>query len=95
MDFATRMPLTDARQIAVPTMIIVGDLDRTTPITQAELPGYIADLANTDKQWIIVPGGGHLLMIQKPRHRFFMEVAKWFSLDQPDVSLSIRSVGKE
>jgi pimeloyl-ACP methyl ester carboxylesterase len=95
MDFATRMPLTDARQIAVPTMIIVGDLDRTTPITQAELPGYFADLANTDKQWIIVPGGGHLLMIQKPRHRFFMEVAKWFSLDQPDVSLSIRSVGKE
>jgi pimeloyl-ACP methyl ester carboxylesterase len=48
MDLRTRMPLTDARQIPVPTMIILGDLDRQTPITQAELPGYFMDLPNPD-----------------------------------------------
>ena len=94
MDLRTRMPLTDARQIPVPTMIIVGDLDRLTPITQAELPGYFMELPNPDKQLIIVPGGGHRLMLQKPRLKFFLEVAKWFSLDQPDISMTITKASK-
>jgi pimeloyl-ACP methyl ester carboxylesterase len=94
MDLRTRMPLADARQIPAPTMIILGDLDRQTPITQAELPGYFMDLPNPDKQLIIVPGGGHRLMLQKPRLKFFMEVAKWFSLDQPDIALTITTASK-
>lgn len=83
MDLRTRMPITDPRQIPVPTMIILGDLDRLTPMTQPELPSYFADLPNSDKQLIIVPGGGHALHMQTPRLRFFTEVAKWFSVDQP------------
>ncbi|MCI0526956.1 MAG: lysophospholipase [Nitrospira sp.] len=94
MDFRTRMPLTDARQIPVPTMIIFGDLDRLTPITQTELPGYFADLPHTDKQLIIVPGGGHALMLQKPRLKFFIEVVKWFSLDQPEISLTLTTASQ-
>jgi pimeloyl-ACP methyl ester carboxylesterase len=94
MDLRTRMPLTDARQVPVPTMIILGDLDRQTPITQAELPGYFMDLPNPDKQLIIIPGGGHRLMLQKPRRKFFLEVAKWFSLDQPDISMTITTASK-
>ena len=94
MDLRTRMPLTDARQIPVPTMIIMGDLDRLTPITQAELPGYFMDLPNPDKQLIIVPGGGHRLMLQKPRLKFFLEVAKWLSLDQPEISMTITTASK-
>ena len=81
MDLRVRMPITDARQIPVPTMIIMGDRDKLTPITQTELPGYFADLPNTDKQFIIVPGAGHALHLQKPRMRFFIEVTKWFSFD--------------
>jgi hypothetical protein len=52
------------------------------------------DLPNPDKQLIIVPGGGHRLMLQKPRLKFFMEVAKWFSLDQPDIALTITTASK-
>jgi pimeloyl-ACP methyl ester carboxylesterase len=81
LDLFTKMPLTDPARIAVPTMIILGDLDRLTPITQANLPGYFAALPNTDKQFIIVPGAGHALTVQKPRLRFYSEVAKWFSLE--------------
>jgi len=83
MDLRVRMPILDPRQITAPVMIIMGDLDSLTPITQKELPDFFADLSNTDKQFIIMPGAGHALHLQKPRLRFFVEVTKWFSLDQP------------
>jgi pimeloyl-ACP methyl ester carboxylesterase len=83
MDLNVKMPITDPKQIPAPTMIILGDLDRLTPVTQPELPGFFADLPNPDKQLVIVPGAGHGLIMQKPRLRFFTEVAKWFSIDQP------------
>src|SRR5207245_10532585 len=77
----TKMPLTEPKKIAAPTMIILGDLDRLTPITQPNLPGFFAELPNTDKQLIIIPGAGHALTVQKPRLRFYGEVAKWFSVE--------------
>jgi pimeloyl-ACP methyl ester carboxylesterase len=80
-DLFNKMPLVFPRQITVPTMIIMGSLDRATPITQPELPGFFGELANPDKQFIIVPGGGHLLLLQKPRVKFYTEVYKWFSLE--------------
>jgi len=80
-DLNTRMPLTDPQKIAAPTMIILGGLDRLTPINQPNLPGFFAALPNTDKQLIIVPGAGHTLTVQKPRRRFYSEVAKWFSVE--------------
>ncbi len=81
LDLNTKMPLTDPKKIAAPTMIILGDLDRLTPITQPNLPGFFAELPNTDKQLIIIPGAGHALTVQKPRLRFYGEVAKWFSVE--------------
>ena len=81
VDLLTKMPLTDPEKIAPPTMIILGDLDRLTPVTQPNLPGFFAALPNTDKQLIIVPGAGHALTVQKPRLRFYREVAKWFSIE--------------
>ena len=38
-------------------------------------------LIAVDKQLIIVPGAGHALTVQKPRLRFYSEVAKWFSVE--------------
>ncbi|OGP89578.1 MAG: hypothetical protein A2156_13795 [Deltaproteobacteria bacterium RBG_16_48_10] len=81
LDLSTKMPIVFPQQITVPTMIIIGSLDRATPITQPDLPGFFAELATPDKQFIIVPGGGHVLHVQKPRLRFFTEVYKWFTLE--------------
>ena len=81
LDLNTKMPLTDPKKITAPTMIILGDLDRLTPITQPNLPGFFAALPNTDKQFIVIPGAGHALTVQKPRLRFYSEVAKWFSVE--------------
>ncbi|MDH7500123.1 MAG: alpha/beta fold hydrolase [candidate division NC10 bacterium] len=83
MDLRARMPILDPRQITVPVLIILGELDSLTPTSQSELPGFFADLANPDKQFTIVPGAGHALHLRKPRLRFFVEVTKWFTIDQP------------
>jgi pimeloyl-ACP methyl ester carboxylesterase len=77
----------------VPTMIILGDLDRLTPINQPDLPGFFADLPNPDKQFIIVPGAAHALITQNPRLRFSVEVAKWFSIDQPGWRMEVPGTG--
>ena len=81
VDLNSKMPLTDPKKIGAPTMIIVGALDRVTPITEPNLPVFFAALPNPDKQLIIIPDAGHALVVQKPRLRFYTEVAKWFGLD--------------
>lgn len=83
VDLLTRMPLTDPSKITAPTLVIFGEKDKLTPITQLELPGFFSGLANNDKQLSIIPGGGHGLMLEKPRERLQFEVLKWFSVDQP------------
>jgi pimeloyl-ACP methyl ester carboxylesterase len=91
VDLLTRMPLTDPRQIKAPTMIIMGEKDRLTPISQKNLPAFFAELANNDKQFTIVPGAGHALAIETPRARFQLEVLKWFSVDQPGAEIDLTS----
>jgi non-heme chloroperoxidase len=91
VDLLTRMPLTDPKQIKAPTMIIMGEKDRLTPISQKDLPGFFADLANHDKQFTIVPGAGHALALETPRARLQLEVLKWFSVDQPGAEIDLTS----
>jgi pimeloyl-ACP methyl ester carboxylesterase len=79
-DFATKTSILDPKQIKVPTMMIYGALDSSCTITQDALPGYFRDLATLDKQLIIVPEGGHALLLMKPRGKFFREVLKWLEL---------------
>ena len=86
-----RMPITDPKKIGAPTLIIMGEKDRLTPISQKPLPGFFADLANNDKQFTIVPGAGHGLHLEKPRARLQLEVLKWFSVDQPGAALDLVS----
>jgi len=88
-DLLRRMPLTDPKQIKAPTLIIMGEKDRLTPIAQKPLPGFFIDLANHDKQFTIVPGAGHALMLEKPRGRLQVEVLTWFSVDQPGAEMDL------
>ncbi len=77
VDLLTRLPLVDPTQITVPVMMIhgqyddVADLDGLLPFFQA--------LPNPDKQYVVVPGGGHMLHLQKGHARFQQAVAAWFA----------------
>jgi len=94
VDLLRRMPLTDPKLIKVPTMIILGEKDRLTPISQIHLPTFFAELANNDKQFTIVPGAGHALALEAPRTRFQLEVLKWFSVDQPGAEIDLTSAAR-
>jgi pimeloyl-ACP methyl ester carboxylesterase len=76
VDLLTRQPLIDASRITVPTMLIHGQYDDV-----ADLDGlwpFFKALPNPDKQYTVVPDGGHMLHLQKGHARFQQAVAAWF-----------------
>lgn len=78
VDLLTRQPLIDATRITVPTMLIHGQYDDV-----ADLPGlwpFFAALPNPDKQYTVIPDGGHMLHLQQGHARFQRAVADWFRL---------------
>jgi len=78
VDLLTRQPLIDASKITVPTMLIHGQYDDV-----ADLDGlwpFFKALPNPDKQYTVVPEGGHMLHLQKGYARFQRAVADWFSV---------------
>jgi pimeloyl-ACP methyl ester carboxylesterase len=77
VDLLTRQPLIDATKITVPVLLIHGQYDDV-----ADLDGlwpFFAALPNPDKQYTVVPEGGHMLHLQKGHARFQCAVAAWFS----------------
>jgi pimeloyl-ACP methyl ester carboxylesterase len=77
IDLLTRQPLIDARRITVPTLLVHGEHDDV-----ADLPGlwpFFAALPNPDKQYTVVPGGGHMLHLQQGHARLQRVLIDWFS----------------
>lgn len=77
VDLLTRQPLIDATKITVPTLLIHGQYDDV-----ADLEGlwpFFAALPNPDKQYAVIPGGGHMLHLQQGHVRFRRVVADWFA----------------
>lgn len=80
VDLLTRLPLVDPTRITVPTLLIHGQYDDV-----ADLEGlwpFFNALPNPDKQYTVIPDGGHMLHLQKGHARFQRAVADWL-LRQP------------
>jgi len=77
VDLLTRQPLIDATKITVPTMLIHGQYDDVADL-DGLLPFFRA-LPNPDKQYVVVPEGGHMLHLQQGHARFQHAVAAFFS----------------
>lgn len=78
VDLLTRQPLIDASKITVPTMLIHGQYDDVADL-EGLLPFFTA-LPNPDKQYTVIPDGGHMLHLQKGYARFQRAVANWFAV---------------
>lgn len=77
VDLLTRQPLIDACRITVPTMVIHGQYDDV-----ADLDGlwpFFKALPHADKQYTVIPDGGHMLHLQKGYARFQRAVVAWFT----------------
>ena len=73
------LPILDPHQITVPTMIIHGDKDYAAK--EEDLLPFYAQLKTQDKRYILLPDGGHALMLEKDHRRFQHEVLSF--LDRP------------
>jgi pimeloyl-ACP methyl ester carboxylesterase len=73
------MPFLDPQQITVPTMIIYGEYDYYAK--DDDLLPFFAEIKARDKQLVLLPNGGHALMLEKDHRRFQHEVLRFF--DRP------------
>ncbi|HYL92022.1 MAG TPA: alpha/beta fold hydrolase [Alphaproteobacteria bacterium] len=73
------LPILDPQQITVPTMIIHGERDYAAK--EEDLVPFFSQLKTRDKQYILLPDGGHSLILEKDHRRFQHEVLSFF--DRP------------
>ncbi len=69
-------PILDPLLITVPTMIIHGENDYAAK--QEDLLPFFEQLATRDKEYVLLPAGGHALMLEKDHRRFQHEVLSFF-----------------
>jgi pimeloyl-ACP methyl ester carboxylesterase len=73
------LPILDPARITVPTLIIHGEKDFAAK--EEDLLPFYSQLATHDKSYVLLPGGGHMLMLEKDHRRFQHEVLSFF--DRP------------
>jgi pimeloyl-ACP methyl ester carboxylesterase len=73
------LPILDPLQITVPTMLIHGEYDYAA--AEEDLLPFFAQLGTRDKQYVLLPHGGHALILEKDHRRFQQEVLSFF--DRP------------
>jgi pimeloyl-ACP methyl ester carboxylesterase len=73
------LPILDPAQLTVPTMIIHGEYDYAA--NKEDLLPFFSQLRTRDKQYVLLPKGGHALMLEKDHRRFQHEVLAFF--DRP------------
>ena len=73
------LPILDPDRIIVPTMIIHGERDYAAK--EEDLLPFYSQLRTHDKEYVLLPAGGHGLMLEKDHRRFQHEVLSFF--DRP------------
>jgi pimeloyl-ACP methyl ester carboxylesterase len=73
------LPVLDPLRITVPTMIIFGEYDYFAK--EEDLLPFFSQLTTRDKRFVLLPHGGHALMLEKDHRRFQQEVLSF--LDRP------------
>ncbi len=78
VDYAN-LPILDPLRITVPTMIIFGEYDYFAK--EEDLLPFFSQLNTRDKRFVLLPHGGHALILEKDHRRFQQEVLSFF--DRP------------
>ncbi len=79
IDVATKLPLLDPEAIRVPTLVIRPEQDFVS--TPEEMLEFFGRLKSADKSYVVLPDGGHAILLEKG-HRRFQEVVRGF-FDRP------------
>ena len=73
LDMVTKLPIVDPKTIHAPVMIARGEYDGIA--TQDDLIAFFEALPNNDKQFVVIPGAAHSLVLGYNRERF------WYALN--------------
>jgi pimeloyl-ACP methyl ester carboxylesterase len=73
LDMVTKLPLIDPQKLTVPVLMARGEYDGIS--TEEDLIGFFERLANRDKQYVVIPGSAHSLVLGYNRERF------WYALN--------------
>ncbi len=71
------LPILDPLRIIVPTMIIHGEKGYIAK--EEDLLPFYSQLKTHDKRYILLPDGGHALILEKDHRRFQHEVLSFFN----------------
>jgi pimeloyl-ACP methyl ester carboxylesterase len=69
LDMVTKLPLVDPEKLRVPVFMARGEYDGIS--TEEDLIGFFERLGNRDKQYLVVPGAAHSLVLGYNRERFW------------------------
>jgi pimeloyl-ACP methyl ester carboxylesterase len=73
-----KLPILDPLLISVPTMIIFGEYDYYAK--EEDLLPFFSQLKTRDKRFVLLPHGGHALILEKDHRRFQQDVLSFFDL---------------
>ena len=77
---ATSEPLLTPEKLSMPVLMILGEHE-TSPERLADLGNYFAKLGSRHKQLMVLPGGGHAILLEKPHKRWQNLVRRFFEED--------------
>ena len=87
LDMVTKLPLVDPAQLRVPVLMARGEYDGIS--TEEDLIGFFTRLANHDKQFVVVAGAAHSLVLGYNRARFWHALDAFLSLPAREDRLSV------
>jgi len=73
-----RSPITHARNAVTPTLVIAGELDRCTPVSQGELLVGALAAAGCETELVILPGEGHVPVSRRYALEAIRRTQAWF-----------------
>jgi pimeloyl-ACP methyl ester carboxylesterase len=73
LDMVTKLPLVDPEKLHVPVLMARGEYDGIS--TEEDLIDFFRRLPNRDRQFVVIPGAAHSLVLGYNRERF------WYALD--------------
>lgn len=77
LDMVTKLPLVDPARLTVPTLVARGEYDGIS--TEADLLDFFGKLASRDREYVVVPGAAHSLVLAYNRERFWYAVHAFLS----------------
>ena len=81
LDMTANLPIVDPKTVAAPTLLIRGEYDGIA--TVADLQEFFAQLPNGDRQFVILPGVAHSVVLGKNRQLFWHVARAFLDMPQP------------